>query len=420
MNGVLGDDRVADSSVVGVAAAISVPARGHLDWIDVLRGVAALGVAVFHAIPTLWVGAFHHIARFSATESVASLLSYPARFGYAGVMLFFLLSGFVIHLPNAGKQEFDVRSYAARRFLRIYPPYAAALLLSVSVALLLPRVVGYHGGWFAFGKALLMLQNYPHPGGSLRYAELQPAGNFALWSLPIELELYLVYPLVLLASRRWGVRQASFAVVVSALAATLVDMCLGPASGVLSTIAGSVPAFLHYLVIWCAGALLADRLAKGDIPKWDGRWTMFFAVGAALSLSARYVLKLPVDVEDFLWASTFWCGLVWIVAHPGVRATLASSALAPMRYLGTISYSLYLTHLPTFYIIGAACFAATGFKTTNFLMCLGACAIAILVAAVFYGLIEKPSIAFAARFGRMRARTRVASAPTLISSSSDG
>src|SRR5664279_2115162 len=105
----------------------------HLDWVDVLRGLASFGVTIFHSIPVLWVGLYHYSGTFSKIDRFASFLSYPARFGYAGVMLFFLLSGFVIHLPNVLDSRLRFRSYMMRRVWRIYPPYAAAVTLSVLV-----------------------------------------------------------------------------------------------------------------------------------------------------------------------------------------------------------------------------------------------------------------------------------------------
>src|SRR5213082_1919498 len=79
------------------------PVRPRFHSIDVLRGVAALSVVVYH----LWLRYFPgqstqaHLAEFPADHRAAFLLTFPIQYGYFGVTLFFVLSGFCIHLPQA-------------------------------------------------------------------------------------------------------------------------------------------------------------------------------------------------------------------------------------------------------------------------------------------------------------------------------
>ena len=97
----------------------------NIPAIDVLRGVAALGVAWFHSRVDLWVG-FREINAnpdgYSPIDRWLSLLSLPVSQLGSLVMLFFVLSGFCIHLPLAGKgRSPDLASYAIRRGFRLYP-----------------------------------------------------------------------------------------------------------------------------------------------------------------------------------------------------------------------------------------------------------------------------------------------------------
>src|ERR1700730_19118372 len=106
-------------------------------WVDALRGVASLEVTLFHGQLRLWAGVGVLLAGSAAPslfDRISLALSLPGHFGYAGVMLFFLLSGFCIHHPNARAERLDLGDFAIRRFIRIYPPYVAALDASLIVS----------------------------------------------------------------------------------------------------------------------------------------------------------------------------------------------------------------------------------------------------------------------------------------------
>ena len=118
--------------------------------IDVLRGIAALGVAWFHSRVDLWVG-FREIRanpdEYSALDRWLSMLSLPVSQLGSLVMLFFVLSGFCIHLPLAGKgRSPDLASYAIRRGFRIYPAYFATLVFCYLSAMILSLSLGTASG----------------------------------------------------------------------------------------------------------------------------------------------------------------------------------------------------------------------------------------------------------------------------------
>ncbi|MBK9234600.1 MAG: acyltransferase [Rhodoferax sp.] len=132
--------------------------------IEALRGVAALLVV--------------------ATHYAYMLSSQPGAWGFAstGVDLFFVLSGYVF-APYFFGRKLSVWPHLIRRFFRLYPLYVAALLLYV--ALKLPD----GGAWRHFGVHLFM-------GHTLRSTEVAFYYNPAFWSLPAEVEYYLLLPLL--------------------------------------------------------------------------------------------------------------------------------------------------------------------------------------------------------------------------------
>src|SRR5258708_4205637 len=105
------------------------PGRSHspIPVIDYLRGIAAMGIAAYHVRVPLWTG-WREIAsapeQFSLFDRCVAWLSIPAPFLGSLVMLFFVISGFCVHLPQAGAAApLNVPRYVWRRFFRIYPPY---------------------------------------------------------------------------------------------------------------------------------------------------------------------------------------------------------------------------------------------------------------------------------------------------------
>src|SRR5690348_12342622 len=136
------------------------PGRTRLRGIDALRGAAALGVVLYHAVDQ------------SAKALPASLFQYPARlvqlassFGYIGVFLFFVISGFCIHLQwaksKAAGTEPEIRfiPFWKRRFRRLYPPYIIALLLFFLVAASTLGISLTRFFFYDLGMHLLMLHN---------------------------------------------------------------------------------------------------------------------------------------------------------------------------------------------------------------------------------------------------------------------
>jgi peptidoglycan/LPS O-acetylase OafA/YrhL len=110
-------------------------------------------------------------------------------FGQASVMVFFILSGFVIYLASVAQQpEMTLRDYVVRRFRRIYPAFVLVLLIEI----MLDRILPYQAEpfeWSTFLGNLLMLQDKQHP-----YLFFKPLlGNRPLWSLTYEWWFYIIF-----------------------------------------------------------------------------------------------------------------------------------------------------------------------------------------------------------------------------------
>ena len=170
---------------------------GRLQSIDALRGVAALGVVLYHAVIQSPNAVPGNLFRWPVR-----LLQLGSSFGYVGVFLFFVISGFCIHLQwaksraNGQSQSIEFGSFWRRRIRRLYPPYLIAFALFLLMAAL---SVGINVTYFFVYDVvmhLLMLHN------------LDPKACYSIngvfWTLAIEEQLYLAYFLLLFLRTRWG------------------------------------------------------------------------------------------------------------------------------------------------------------------------------------------------------------------------
>jgi peptidoglycan/LPS O-acetylase OafA/YrhL len=293
--------------------------------LDVLRTLAIAQVLLGHGM-SIYLG-----------EGSKSL--FEGFYGFLGVELFFVLSGFLIGSIALAAFESAantavLRDFMSRRWLRTLPNYY--LFLGVNVVM-----AAWLGGGGFQPRYLVFLQNLFWP---------MPAFFGESWSLAVEELFYLFLPLWLLAARRWTVSPAGL---LGALVAALIAF----AAVRLIDVAAFHPDF-HAVVRKTAGLRL-DSLMYGVIAAWLARharaaflrrrgWRL--VLGAALVvISVRTVVALAPG--DPLGASLALSGVSLGVAFtlPFLSTWQTGSALARavFGWSSRISYALYLCHLPT-------------------------------------------------------------------------
>ena len=318
----------------------------RLRSVDALRGLAAVGVVVYHAVEQ------------SKDALPNNLLAYPLRlvqvvssFGYIGVFLFFVISGFCIHLQwaktRAAGQTPDIRfgPFWKRRLRRLYPPYLIALAFYLVLTALYAGINLTHFFFYDLGMHLLMLHN------------LDPKTcytiNGVFWTLAIEEQLYLAYFLLLFLRVRWG-----WTVTLTVcLLARVGWMVFSHMMWVKAGVGVPVPeAAASHWFTWALGAIGVE-IMFGLIkpPRWsrDLRLATLLIVGAA---AVGYYLP-SISKE------TIWHDFSWFLMHPmwglgffivinrlvlteqsWVRQAKMPSLISIFATLGIFSYSIYLTH----------------------------------------------------------------------------
>jgi peptidoglycan/LPS O-acetylase OafA/YrhL len=302
--------------------------------IDQVRGFAALIVVLCHLSVSAYVGAPN------VGEPFLPWLGFLLGFGYLGVPLFFVVSGFCIHWPEArARHEGRIAppgwgAFFRRRFWRLYPPYA----FSVVGALLLMLLVT--GAWpVSFGSLLAQLA-LVHVFNASTFLGVNPPS----WTLAVEAQLYLAYPIVFLLMRRRGPWWALATTLVLSLAyRTLITFVVLPD-------AVSGPAwelFLARWFEWTVGALVAEWAAGNvRLPRVLGAWWL-----------VAPLVPLAVYVGEY----HNWHYGIWVLREPAYGVTFGLVLLAVLQLprpvqpsrlgrwladVGVWSYSLYLVHRP--------------------------------------------------------------------------
>ena len=361
---------------------------------DGLRGLAALYIVAHHARIDLWEGS-HRALAGGGIDAVVAIATVPLRYGAEVVLLFFLLSGFVIHLRQARSlaagetPSFAVPDFFRRRATRLVPPLLFALVLTAVLDAAgrwanAPTYDPYEGGRSAFTFVMnaLFLQGFAAPTfGS----------NSALWSLSYEAIFYVCYPLLLAARVRLGARAAFGGVFVAGIVG-----CAGHAAW--SVIAWTI---VPYFAVWCLGAFVAELFAR-DV---SVRAPALMAAAACALMAPSLIApgRLDPTVGSAIFASGLALVMTLFVLHPMGRP--AAAALSQLRGLGARSYTLYVVHTPLLVCISALWLHWIGALPANgSLMPVGVVA-ALALAYAVAPLVELP-------FNR-RARSRSAPASAL-------
>jgi peptidoglycan/LPS O-acetylase OafA/YrhL len=325
--------------------AAAVVAGDHL--IDALRGFAALLVAYFHCRQVTWIGmgAFHQThASLASPGTIAAWLTLPVAWGSAGVPIFFVISGYCIHRSGAARLlanpgfQLDAKQFWLRRFVRIYPVLLAALALTfVADSISLTMTPVSHKildiGPQAFLVNLLSLQGV---------AGKTYGSNGALWTLSLEVQFYLLYPLLFAARRRFG-----FNAVLAAVAAINVISALTLAPH-------DIVFFTSYWFSWMLGAWIAEARLRGS----EG-FRFAWPAAAVFAVAGCAAFHFGQYGAFQLWSIGFACCLH---AALGRRRARPNQAAAPVRILsrvGDFSYSLYLIHLPFFVLLESLFFRSS-------------------------------------------------------------
>lgn len=356
--------------------AIAGEKRGRFPALDGLRGWACVIVLINHAAV---YGIIPH--------SIEALV-----YGRVAVVLFFVLSGFMMMYHYYTKAQLSVRYWLAflvRRFMRIYPPFAVA----VTIYSLFPRRTGLHWHY---------LSRYLAADGII-------AQHF--WTIPPEMAFYTFFPLLslglfLLPLNAYG----KLAVLAGGLAAYVIphyEICLHTLNYIVQRhVFNNLQYFLAGMLAAYAHVHIAPRRYFTQ-KQWNGM-TLAVLLFTLVNLLFYRIALSPADMQILLMTHrppVEYCGALVTVC----LTTLALLLLAPhatgrvawvftnrfIRFCGTISYSLYLMH-PFIFAVCLFYIRARPFK-----LFVASMLLAFLVGTLMHWVIERPCNALGKKISRI-------------------
>ncbi|MBN9586781.1 MAG: acyltransferase [Afipia sp. 62-7] len=333
---------------------MSLPYRRDVDG---LRAVAVLFVIGFHYFPSVFRG------------------------GFVGVDVFFVISGFLITgliRQDVAAGKFSIAEFYGRRIRRIFPALILVLLVSLGVGFLfmLPdayRTLGLNtaaSAGFVANIALYLQQDYFAPS-----AELNPLLH--IWSLGVEEQFYLVWPLILAVLAR---RRAAIPVAIGLTVLSFTGNVVQTASDPVASF------FLPFSRFWelGAGAILALLQARAGHSVRGREWMGW---GGLLLLALAMVAIDRDRAFPGWWALVPVAGSVLLIASgEEARANRFFLSHRTLVYIGLISYPLYLWHWPLLVFARIIRFQ----KEPTILMSIGLILAAGVLAHLTFKFVERP------------------------------
>ncbi|WP_409295922.1 acyltransferase family protein [Peribacillus sp. SCS-26] len=363
--------------------------NNRLEELDSLRGLAAITVMLNHFIMVL------PILSDSNNTFVTLIKNTPLHFFWAGheaVILFFILSGFVLSLPFLRNTNTSYTRYLFKRFCRIYIPYVVAITFAILLCSIFSREgIGNLSDWFniAWTDEITLSGIFNHLFMIGDYKNFQY--NPVIWSLIHEIRISLIFPFIMLIVLRLTWKK-SLAVAVLLTLTGFAGIKVSEIYFGYINYGGSIFDSVYYSSMFVVGALLAKHLHElkiivGKVRKWNPllitiallsyTYTWWFFPNNNL-FHVRFVNE---------WVTVLGVVIFILMSLVSQKASLFLTSRI-CTFFGEISYSLYLWHAIVLLTIINGWY---GEVRLGYLLLIAGI-LSILVATVSYKFIEEPSI----------------------------
>lgn len=308
--------------------------------------------------------------------------------GHSAVIMFFLLSGFVLTLPFVSGKKIKYGNFIIRRILRIYVPFSFAIILSSLLRLNVSDVNSHFNPWFDSLWSVpinlpLIVQHFFLIGGYNTDA-LDPV----IWTLVHEMRISFIFPLFIYLVIKLDWKRS--------LIIGFSLSCIGSLLYFVFNIRSKDFTYfmtIHYTLMFIVGAILAKE--KKPLTNWIKNQSIKSKVLLFIVAILAYTYPnwfLPhIDILHLLpleeWFETLGSSIFIMMA---LSVTLISKMLknSVIHFLGKISYSLYLVHLP---IIIFLIYELHNFFNLGLILLISIIT-SVVLATLMFNFVEKPSI----------------------------
>jgi peptidoglycan/LPS O-acetylase OafA/YrhL len=366
----------------------------RFEELDALRGLAAISVVLLHFLLTASLV-------LPISDLFSKLNHTPIRFIWSGseaVILFFILSGFVLSLPYYNNKVPKYIAYVVKRICRIYIPY----LVSVSFAIILMSILYDKnaltiGGWFDISEKPIqigLLISHVLLLGEFDSHKL----NIVFWSLVHEMRISLIFPAIMFVVMKYKWKRNILIVALFSISFFLIYfISLKVFQYDVTKNSASYFSTLRYIPFFIIGALIA---------KYREFFYSFYKRMPAIIKLSLFVTAILTYTYPWWFLNNFnlvhmsfindlmvaiGC-LIFIVICIYSKTVKSILLLKPVQFIGKISYSLYLFHM----IVLLSMVNGLYGKVPIVYILFGSFVISFIVASIMYYLVEIPSM----RLGR--------------------
>lgn len=308
----------------------------RIESIDGLRGIAMLMVLLYHV--HAWL---------PGLAALPSWYLFPISLGFSGVDLFFVLSGFSLYYAWMRQEQqtksVHIRKYYWRRFWRIYPPYIIAFFIP-----LIPEM--WSAPLSAIKEAIwhiLLIHNY---------SETYFYGvNGPLWSIAVEAQFYVLFPIIVLLIKKWGLAPVVVAgIVIGLLYRTGVYLYFDdltyrqvPKPYLQGFWLARIPNFL-------LGILLAFKWVNlPESGKDNSKQGVLILFSGILTLAGTWIVIFYFRHSSMIIRELGFAAGYALIVYGALKGALQSILTSRwLLFTGKISYSFYLTHAPVILLLG--------------------------------------------------------------------
>jgi peptidoglycan/LPS O-acetylase OafA/YrhL len=394
----------------------------RIETLDSVRGIAAFIVVIHHCFLTRPVFSDYFFSQWKIDQAgpIAGIfLHTPARIAWAGyeaVTLFYVLSGLVLALPWVQGRPPAYKDFAIKRLCRLYIPYVAIIVLAglLNIAFRPHAFVPGASDWVnsrTWTQPVTPMVLFDHFAIIGHHYTINGVTHTLIW----EIRESLIFPLLILPICRWGAKGALLAW--SVLLGILVSMqwiggsmhdmgallTLNHQSGLVTRAAFELQWTAYYACFFVAGGYLAARIVSIRLfLSRMGQWLSFVLLIGGLLIFQGHWSQWPIVQE-----SCVAIGSAMILAAALAPGKIENALLARFpRYLGRISFSLYLVHVP---VILTLTILTHGALSLPLLIAI-VVPISIALAAVFDRFVTAPSATLGHRLaesgGRLQRRAQ--------------
>lgn len=366
--------------------------------IDVLRAIAAFSVLVFHAHNSWYLGVGGEVAatdQLRLRDTWIGLASSPITLGFLGLNLFFVLSGLCIHSwyinhTTVRQEAFSYRAYMSRRFWRIYPAYAAAVVISLCCLAIAEWI---RADRYGLSEPSIYASQWLWQ--TLRYLtfthtlSIDTFGgyNAPLYTMAIEMHFYIAYPVVLFCFRRLGPERTLLLSVALSVACSAVAVASGDAT-VKRLVLDS---FLVRWPEWIMGCVIAEILFRAR----RGEQVRTSTASIYAASATCFLLALVIQLASGISPNLLWSGSIALLVPAYLLGRRGSAVRweSSLAGIGLFSYSIYLLHYPILRIVALLMPPQNDVLAAQAVVYIFVIVLIMLFASAFFRLFEKPFLA---------------------------